>query len=511
MMKNKKKKLCLNFDLEFQDIKELNSSFALGRVAIAYAGRNRNRSDISVDAFNNAMGSINNIPVVGRFIPEADDGNGDFGSHDITIMQDKDGISIVNATVPYGVVPESANQYWQDIEDDDGNKRPYLFTDIILWKRQYGYDCIEKKKKFGQSMEINVLDYSVDSDGYSIIKKFEFEALCILGQAEPCFEDASVQLYSAEATSSYKLQFSAMLDELKELMNQQPIKIGFDNSNSTEGGKQKLNQDKINKILAEYETTLEKVGFEVTEDMTEEVFRAKLDEFKSNEEKNNFSATYNQKREAVQSALSAIYKGDGDTEIYFWICDMDDEKVYVEKEVYHRDSCERDCMHGAFSYTFDETTMTATITSEFIEMFMQWLTKEEKERLDASRSVFEQLQADFNAYKKDYFVANAEVEELRQFKAARLSEDHKQEVDSVLAEFEDLSENEEFVAFAAKAVEYEDMDALREKCFAIRGKSIVPAKFTAKPVTTGRAKAPIDTKSLESEFDPYPGAEAYLK
>jgi hypothetical protein len=55
------------------------------------------------------------------------------------------------------------------------------------------------------------------------------------------------------------------------------------------------------------------------------------------------------------------------------------------------------------------------------------------------------------------------------------------------------------------------MDALREKCFAIRGKSIVPAKFTAKPVTTGRAKAPIDTKSLESEFDPYPGAEAYLK
>ena len=70
-----------------REISDINPSFALAKVAIAYAGRNRNYTSISKEVFEKAIPSLFNCPLVGRYDPELDD----FGSHDIRIVQTDDG------------------------------------------------------------------------------------------------------------------------------------------------------------------------------------------------------------------------------------------------------------------------------------------------------------------------------------------------------------------------------------------------------------------------------------
>ena len=269
-----RKNISINFDFEIKEISDLNKSFSLARVAIAYAGRNRNMSSISKTAFENALQTLKNVPVVGRY----DETENSFGGHDIKVVHDKDEVKVVNATTPFGVVPESADQYWESVIEKDGTIRDYLFTDIILWKRQYGYEYLVKKKSIGQSMEISFSNYVIDQDGYCVIEDFEFEALCLI-DCTPCFESASVQLFSNKEISNYKSQFSAMIEDLKDLMQEQSIKLDFSIDINKEGGKEILSKEKMAEILAEYKLTIEDIDFEVTEDILEEDFKEKIESF----------------------------------------------------------------------------------------------------------------------------------------------------------------------------------------------------------------------------------------
>lgn len=486
----------VNFNLKFENIEDINPSFARARVGIAYAGRNRNKSNINKEVFEEAMPSLFYCPVVGRYDPDKND----FGGHDIRVVHNKDGeMSIENATVPFGVVFADNNVSWETVVEADGTEREYLFCNVILWKRQYGYECLASQDTWHQSMEINVERYVVDSDGYCDIEKMYFEALCILGNdVEPCFESASVQLASDAAVSNYRLQFSAMLDELRELPEFKELKFDFGGVDPQEGGKNELNftEEVRDQILAEFGLALDALNFEITEDMTEEQFRAALEamqnppaveEFETDPaepEVVSFSATYRQKFDAIQNALEPIIKYDGAgktvSETYFWATDFDDTHVFVERATWTPDDYERD--NGRFSYSFNETDMTAAITGEFELMVMRWLTIEENAKLEQSRNAFESLTVEYEEYKANHSVENAEVEELKQFKQERLDGDHRVVVDAVLAEFEDLSENEEFVALTANeneaAYAFKDVEALRKECFAIRGKATAPAKFS---------------------------------
>ena len=184
------KKLKLDFEMTIFDVVDLNKSFAAAKCLVCYTGRNRNYSDIGRQKIIDAIPSIKNIPVVGRYDVDKDD----FGSHDVKVVNKKDGIDIVNATIPFGVVPESANQ-WFETRIVDGEEKECFFTDVVLWKRQHGYEHIAKAGTISESMEIDVSEYMIDQDGYCIIDKFQFEALCLLGESvEPCFENACVQM-----------------------------------------------------------------------------------------------------------------------------------------------------------------------------------------------------------------------------------------------------------------------------------------------------------------------------
>lgn len=309
------KKLKLDFEMEISDIVSLNKSFASAKCLIAYCGRNRNRSDISKEVFIQALPSLKNVPIVARYDSEKDD----FGGHDIRIVSKDEGIDIVNATIPFGVVPESAKQWFEEVTLPNGEKRDGIFTDLILWKRQYGYKHIVESKKISQSMEINTNSYIIDNDNYCVIENMEFEALTLLGSnIEPCFENASIQLYSSEALNTYKTQFSLMLSELKELNQSSQKEVDIDDS--SKGGTEmednnevvveEVIEDVVEVVVEEQvaETVVEEQVEKVTEEpATEETVAETVTDFSNdvtilqekyenlliefNEYKNNYSTT----------------------------------------------------------------------------------------------------------------------------------------------------------------------------------------------------------------------------
>lgn len=271
------KKLKLDFEMTIFDVVDLNKSFASAKVLIAYTGRNRNYSDIGKQAFIDALPSIKNIPIVGRYDVDKDD----FGGHDIKVINKEDGIDIVNTTIPFGVVPESANQ-WFETRIVNGEEKECLFTDVVLWKRQHGYEHIASVGTLGQSMEINIDSYVVDSDGYCIIDKFQFEALTILGDdITPCFENACVQMYSNEIVSDFKLQFSEMLREFKELnqssttVTDVTMEVDIDKNNGGSTMAEEIKNEVVDEVT---ETVVEETVEETVEDVAEEVVEETTDE-----------------------------------------------------------------------------------------------------------------------------------------------------------------------------------------------------------------------------------------
>ena len=196
------------FSSSISDLTEKNSSFDRGILRVAYTGRNRNNSFISKETFERCMPSIYNCPIVCRYDREEDV----IGSHDMELVSDGDGgLRIVNITHPVGVIPESAQYWWEEIEDDSG-VHEYLCVDALIWKRQEAYKKIKEDGITDESMEISIKEGEM-VDGVYVIHRFEFTAFCLLGTAQPCYESASLEMFSCD---DFKKQLADMMQELKE-------------------------------------------------------------------------------------------------------------------------------------------------------------------------------------------------------------------------------------------------------------------------------------------------------
>lgn len=203
-MENKKLKYEIESQIETIDVED--SVFAPAKIMIGYCGDNRNWSNIREEVF--AEAPIKNIPVVANFYSDKND----FGGHDVKVIQNKDGIDIYAATVPFGLVPESAKQWFTE-ELVDGEMKKCYWTECLLWKRQYGFEKIAKSRRVNHSMEIDVSEYTERSDGYCVVDKMKFEALCLLGEdVEPCFENSRLELFSVD---NFEKQFTEMLEQYK--------------------------------------------------------------------------------------------------------------------------------------------------------------------------------------------------------------------------------------------------------------------------------------------------------
>lgn len=198
----------LEHELLFSDIKPstINSSFDEAVVRIACLGDNRNGSSFSKQSFDKALPSLKNIPIVALYKEE----ERNFGGHETSYEIEDGDFKVVYNTHPFGVVHESAKQWYETVQEN-GVEKTYLVSECLLWKRQKSYDLVKEKGRFAVSMEIEVKKGNFDREtAIYKISDFIFTAIAVLGEGvEPCFKSAEIKLFSENK------EYMDMLQEYK--------------------------------------------------------------------------------------------------------------------------------------------------------------------------------------------------------------------------------------------------------------------------------------------------------
>ncbi len=461
----------LTYTSKISDFCEINSSFDKAILRICYTGKNRNNSFLSRETIERSVPTLYNCPIVCSYNREENT----LGGHDIEAVCDEGGTPhIVNITTPVGVVPESANVWFENIEEDDGTSHEYLCAEVLLWKRQEAYRKIKEDGIVAHSMEINVKS-GKSSGGVYYIEDFEFNAFALIG-IEPCFESARLELFSLEQ------QISEMMDDLKDVKPLDTLKetsgLYIHKKDETKGGNIKLNKTKneaVGKNGKPYAEDYSLVG-----NLTKEI-----------------------KRELRKER--APQEWGEDTRYEFVDFDLDTKEVYCFDTV--------DWLLYGFGFSTNADTVSIDFDSKKRKKFVIADFESGENIPTEPLTVFSELKSKLTDFAKSQTqakekldTASAELETLkteldglREFKKGTEAERAKQEAEAVFSKFRDLNGIEEFESLK---LEHDNLstEALEEKCFAIRGKNAVTLSFSAK---NGSPKLKIDKPNLQDE--PYGG------
>ena len=505
------KVLNMTFTSSLTKLCEVNSSFDTGVLRVCYVGDNQNGSNISEEAINESLKTIYNCPVVCNYNRESDT----LGGHDIEVAKDANGdLRLVNLTDPIGVIPESARVWFEDYEEEDGTIHKYLYVEVLLWKRQEAYHKIKSDGVSKHSMEITVKDGYVE-DGIYYITNFEFTAFTLIG-VDPCFEGSALEMFSKK---DFKQQLSEMMKDLRESF--QKVETSNEDDNTTtkeysmEGGEKVLDQKM--ELVAKYGINIEDLDFSV-EDFTVEELEAKFAEMSntateeaSAEEgstkivEQEFALTGQVLEEICRVLASVTTETKWGTENRYWYVDCNFEK----KEVYCHDT--EDWLLYGFTYEVNGDAVTIDFNSK---KRMKWAITEFEDgeqkvpfeeafaQMKNANERFAETEAKYAEASDTITAMETELNELRQFKADIEASNKQAERDAVFNKFEDLAGIEAFEALKNNCSDY-DADALEEKCFAIRGRNTVVAKFAA---DTKTPKITIENADADDALDePYGG------
>lgn len=488
----------LVFSSGIDSLTEHNSSFDRGVLKVCYVGKNRNGSFISKETFERCMKSIYNCPIVCRYDRETDE----IGSHDVELVHSADGdLRIVNVTDPIGIVPESAEYWWREVEEDDGTVHEYLFVDALLWKRQEAYRKVKEDGITDESMEITIKEGRM-KDGVYMIEDFEFTAFCLLGTAEPCYESASLVTFSQD---NMKEQLAMMMQEFKETMVQTSLEDENKTQKFAEGGKKAL-EEKI-ALMAEYGLTEDMLGFSL-EEAEMEGLQEKFEQIKAERdaaEQERFALAEQFRQELVAALSAETIETSFGTMCRYWYMDYDAEK----NEVYCQDS--EDWNIYGFMYSMNGDNVVIDFESKKRKKFAI-VDFDEGEQ---STSIFAQLhdavaekfsgrdaewQEKVDAAEEKFQNAENELNELRQFKANAEQAANAAARENVFSQFEDLAGEEAYEALRENCEQY-SLEELEEKCYALRGRK-QSAKFALEPKKTH--KLPVE-KKIDTPAEPYGG------
>lgn len=495
------KNIKIEFSSALLDVVERNPSFDMGKLRVAYTGRNRNNTYISKDAFEKAIPTMFNCPVVANYNRKKEE----IGSHDGEFIKTKDGeTKYVNITEPVGLIPESAQWNWETVEDD-GVLHQYLCTEVVLWKRQEAYEKLKKDGVTKQSMEIEVTDGEMLDDYYDI-KDFCFTAFCLLGTAEPCFESAA--LFTFSEREDFKAQYTEMLKEFK---------LAFASAGNIDEKEGKENL-KLNELLEKYSISEEDLTFEI-EGLSDDELEAKFaEEFEQKKDDTDSDPvedpedddTENEPDEPEVEEAEVVDNEDNEPGEESEVTDEGGENEDAEggvgedfalnsqiREGLHDAICsaeqvetewgsysrywmvdyDEDIQEVFFIDSFDGKLYGCEYTHDGDDMIIDLETIKRKkysivDYIEGSEQKFEMfdLVNEFGEKYGELQVNKEEFDRLKEFESDILSEKRKSDEEALFAKFEEkLKDNEEFKALKEKAGEF-DLAVLEKELFALVGK-----------------------------------------
>lgn len=472
-------KQSLFFNTRFTSFEKINDSFLKAKCYVLALGKNANRSHFSQENVDRAYPSLAYIPVIGHLMCD-DNGNYYLGGHDMKL--DISTLSLKSQCVPFGVAVPSSEPQYEAVTEKDGTVSTYLTSDVVIWIGRYPElaDAFYNEETFcGQSMEIYFSKSSPlkEDPTYTDIIDFSFDALCMLNKSDddkfnvqPCFPSAAIKQFNFSVEHE---EFKGLVDEMKNELN-----LLFNKNKENQGGNT-LNEKDV--ILQKYGKTIKDLDFSIDE-MSVDELDTKMEELFGEKENPKadepvaFSATYNQKRDALRNALEPVIVKDSNgnyvEETYFYVCDFDDTHVFVEMDHWTADNY--DCKYGRYPYTFDESTLTASLSGDFEEMVKVWLTLDEKNKLDEERANYESryssLEKEFSEYKAEHSFLDSEFNKLKEYRLSKEAKEREDAETNLFARFVDkIGETTDFENLKKDASKY-SISELEEKCFSIVGK-----------------------------------------
>lgn len=456
----------LKIPVEFQKIGQYENKdtrFISVKIWLMHLGNNLNGSYFTKESVQKAIPTLSNTPIL-AYVEKNSDDEDDFSDHRSVIVRDGDDINITYVGKAIGVIPETNNAKFEMRMCEDNIEREFLTCEGLVWTKWDDVnDIFERDSIKSESMELSdKYTGHWNKDNYFEFDSFEFNGACALGK------DVSPAMINAT------------------------IEVQFTTSNIMVEIENKLN---------EYYSSIKKKNINETE--------KEDNELEENKNEKTFSTTYKQKQEALNNALphdvTKDENGNVIAETYYWVSDFDDTYIYVEKSTWS-ETGGRDEVYGRFSYTFDETEITATISSDFEIMVRVWLTVEEKEKLDTERQQYEVIVAENATIKEQYSNLESVVVELKEYKETKENEIRKEAEDKIFAKFDvELSEIDDYKSLKENSKDY-TIKQLEKECFALRGMYCVE-KPNAETITFSVKKE----KDNQSET-PYGGlVEKYRK
>ena len=501
MINNAKFNVTFKIDDNFKSDK-----FVKMRMKLCHDGKNPNKTFFKAETLEEKKESLANSPILAHIFKD-ENGQLTIGEHDMKIEPDAfndDKFRLIYLEKPVGVIPENNNF---EIVEEDGKK--YVYVDGYVWKDYSNYclDILENYDEIKISMEVDIYAYSYNKNNdYYEIEDFIYKGVTFLNEKyETGMEKAraSIETFSKNEDS---------MTELKKIM--QELSLALNNYNSTmKGEKEKMNTERIEEILKEYNLTRDSLTFEITDDMTEEGFKSELDKMcqKTQENEN----TDNAKDETEDSDNSTETDGDETSDTTDENTDNTSEidsseatqefvanaEIPVEKRTFMlaSDKLEKlrtlisdewitddsgECIASAYYYIMDyddsfayyskyswnindgnsktyvrvkynESDGKITSVGEPVEVFQSYLTSEERNELKKIQS--------------NYSALSEEVETLKQYKANIEKAERDAEINEIFSMFDaELENTEEYSALKDNNADM-SIDEIKTKCFALIG------------------------------------------
>lgn len=501
----------IKFNVKLTDVEKINPLFSKCKIRVLYTGLNRNNTFISKEAVIDAIPSIFNVPIIGEYFEDVDN----FGGHGGMIDVSGDKPKWINTTFPYGLIPESADVYWETITEDNGEENEYLVVDnAFLWTGRYPEAKMLIGQEFNQSMEIDIQkgNYTtIDGQKTYEIQKFVFSALCILGiskdsdpdgHVEPCFESASIIAYELDK-DKFKSAFNQMVNELKFSLTKSTSFEDDINNKDTQGGNK---VDKILEMLARYSVTLDELqakginhedfSLEELEEKVKSEFAHTNEDNKSDdtdEDKQTFALTGSQLFEEVAREISTF----GNVDFYgyeyprYALVDVDTENGKVITQDYEnwylvgfdysmsgdkvnidKESAKR----FKVSYSPMELESEENFSTELFKKFAEEIKTKAEEKVTADFQVkLAEKDNELSNQSQKYNELQEQFAQVSEKYEAKIQEEREIKEEELFSSFSAELTDEEMKEVKEKKSDY-SLDELQDKLFALVGKK--KAKFS---------------------------------
>jgi hypothetical protein len=387
-------------------------------------------------------------PILGA-IYKTDTGEYEFRAHDMKVIDDGEDIEYIEQ--PIGVISQTEEPYLEFDEKEDKN---YLMVSgTIFSDYSKAAEILERRRTCKCSVEIAVeeLSYNCEED-YLSIDKFRFSGVTILGYEQDGVTEIqegmkgskiTIDDFSEKKNSMFSADCQDKLIETLEKLNM-TLESFNNKTNSEKGGEKVMN--KFEELLAKYGKTADEVTFEY-EDLSDEelevafkeAFEEDSDEHAgdaegdtvdagegddtdgfadtddvddgndgsddgdngessdndgngdgedsgepSGESEEKFVLKYELSHDDIRSALYNLLATEDENNIYYaWILE-----VYDDKFIY------QDCFENKFyrcDYSRDGENVA--LGENKVEVFNEWLSKAEKDALDALKADYAALKA----------------------------------------------------------------------------------------------------------------------